>query len=118
MHNFTLNNKLLVKALTAYKASIETQDGSEFDRYFELKRIDAEIEKLTRQPINQFVLASAGGQWLGAARTWMQCKATNGERVTWGSDDLLQGVTLTPRIVEGLAAIVASAAINEFKGFR
>jgi hypothetical protein len=53
-----------------------------------------------------------GGPWLGAARSWVQWNCYNGERVTWGSNDVLEP-PITIRQVEELAARVVDAAIPE-----
>lgn len=58
-------------------------------------------------------LLQSGGRWLGAARTWMQSNAMNGEDVTWGSQDFLKLRPQTVRDIESLAAIVATEAKNE-----
>lgn len=58
-------------------------------------------------------LARTGGEWLGVARRWMQTRFKNGEDVTWGSNDLLTGRSVTVADLEELAAHVAAAALNE-----
>jgi hypothetical protein len=55
-------------------------------------------------------LLQQGGEWLGAARNWLKWHKRNGEHVTWGSDDVLEG-PFTVREVEDLAAEVAAAAM-------
>jgi hypothetical protein len=55
-------------------------------------------------------LLAKGGEWLGAARNWLQWHAHNGESVTWGSNDDLRP-TFTVAMVEDLAATVAAAAM-------
>ena len=57
------------------------------------------------------VLLHEGGEWLGAARTWLQWNTRNGDSVTWGSHDEIKP-TLTVKMVEELAAHAAAAAIN------
>ena len=57
-------------------------------------------------------LKRKGGNWLGAAREWMQWKKINGSDVTWNSDDELRP-TMTVRDVEDLAAHVAAAVMND-----
>lgn len=47
-----------------------------------------------------------GGAWLGAARSHIQCKVPNGERVIWGS---LESVHTTVRVLEEIAARAAAA---------
>lgn len=57
---------------------------------------------------------SAGGEWLGAARTWMQETKINGSDVRWGSDQQLAPY-VTVREIEELAERVATAAVNEYR---
>jgi hypothetical protein len=66
--------------------------------------------------VDKFELKKSGGEWLAAARSWMQWNCRNGDRVIWGSDEELHGkrrAHLTVVDVEDLAAEVAAAAINE-----
>ena len=56
-------------------------------------------------------LMKTGGAWLGAARSFLQRKAINGERLTWGSNAPVIGLTVQD--IEQMAAFVAEAAINE-----
>ena len=63
--------------------------------------------------VHSFELARKGGEWLGAARRWIQSRFMNGSDVTWGSLDILKGSPVTVADVEDLAAYVAAAAINE-----
>jgi len=75
-------------------------------------------EKLNNKPIKKeraliaCDLSRKGGKWLGAARSWLQSNTNNGDRVTWGSHDILEP-HLTVRQMEDFAAHVAAAAINE-----
>lgn len=55
-------------------------------------------------------LLNRGGEWLGAARSWIQCRARNGSEVTWGSNETLQ-MQVTVADIEHLAACVASLAM-------
>ena len=57
-------------------------------------------------------LSRKGGKWLGAARSWLQSNTNNGDRVTWGSNDIIQP-HLTVKQIEDLAAHVAAAVMNE-----
>jgi hypothetical protein len=57
-------------------------------------------------------LKRKGGKWLGTARSWMQSNAYNGDRVIWGSSEVLVP-HMTVKDLEDLAAHVAAAAINE-----
>ena len=57
-------------------------------------------------------LKRKGGEWLGAARKWIQTHFVNGSRVTWGSDDVLER-KLTVSEVEDIAACAVEAAYKE-----
>jgi len=58
--------------------------------------------------------ARAGGTHLGIIRSWIQCVAANGERVTWGSNEPLQIYrALTPKILEDLACEIAQRVVDE-----
>jgi hypothetical protein len=59
-------------------------------------------------------LLRKGGDWLGAARSWMQCKKLNGSRVTWGSQEELSP-QMTVRDVEEVAAAAAAAQLNRIE---
>lgn len=52
-----------------------------------------------------------GGPWLGAVRSWIQRRCHNGERVTWGSRDVLKP-NLTVNDVERAAAEAVTADRN------
>jgi len=77
-------------------------------------------ERLNNKPLKQqrverilpCELSRKGGSWLGAARSWMQSNTHNGDRVTWGSGEVLVP-HLTVKQMEDFAAHVAAAAINE-----
>jgi len=73
---------------------------------------DETIEVLRNGERLRGYMLRSGGKWLGAARTWLQWNRINGERVTWGSDDVLEP-HFTARDVEELAAEVAAAAMTE-----
>jgi len=61
------------------------------------------------------VLRNGGGEWLGAVREFIQCKAINGETVTWGSQDRVDfRGSLTVQELEHLASRIAANAVNEF----
>ena len=64
------------------------------------------------QPQKPSEYTKMGGEWLGAARSWVQWNCRNGNSVTWGSGDVLSP-PLTIRQVEDLAARVADAANSE-----
>ncbi len=56
-------------------------------------------------------LRERGGHWIGAARSWMQRTFVNGDRVTWGSGEVLNG-QVTVQKIEELAECVALAYAN------
>lgn len=58
-------------------------------------------------------LRRKGGAWVAAARGWIQTRFRNGDSVTWGSTDLLQGAPVTVADIEQVAAEAAAAALNE-----
>lgn len=58
-----------------------------------------------------------GGEWLGAARDYIQREALNGDSISWGSDEVVKK-QFTMREIEEFAAIVAAAALNEKMGVR
>lgn len=49
-----------------------------------------------------------GGEFLGAARAWIQRKKLNGSRVTWGSNETLEP-PVTVAEIEIVAAYAAAA---------
>ncbi len=69
--------------------------------------------KVVHPPVHGFVLARKGGEWLGAARRWMQSRFNNGSDVAWGSENVLHGGSLRVRDVEELASMVAAATLEE-----
>lgn len=75
----------------------------------ELKR---ERNKLSadRERVTAGELLRQGGEWLGAARNWIQWHRRNGSDVTWGSNDVLEP-PMTVANVEDLAAEVAAVAM-------
>lgn len=60
--------------------------------------------------ISALALAARGGEWLGAARNYLQWNAMNGDNLTWNSDDEVRGLTV--RKIEEMASQIAAAAIN------
>lgn len=51
---------------------------------------------------------SKGGEYLGAARTWMQSNVPQGDTLTWGSSER---VSIPFRSLEELAKVVATAVV-------
>lgn len=64
-----------------------------------------------RVRVNSSELKRQGGEWLGAARSWLQWHRRNGDSVAWGSTDVLEP-PFTVADVEDLASEVASAAMR------
>lgn len=60
-----------------------------------------------------FKLQKQGGEWLAAARSYLQNHCRGGDDHPWGSDN--HSVTMTMRQVEELAAQVAASAIVEYQ---
>ena len=110
MNNITPNKTILVEALNCY---IERLKEKPIDNFFKAKMVMEELEKLETEVAAFDLLSRHGGKWLGAARSWIQSSAINGDRVEWGSDDNLLFRTITVRKIERLASIVAAAAMNE-----
>jgi hypothetical protein len=61
--------------------------------------------------ITMFDLYKRGGTHLRIARENLQQHAMNGDRLRWGSDDIVAGMTV--RQIEMIACEIAAAAINE-----
>lgn len=97
-------------AKVALKALGEISDDcvgeGEIDR---LRAKLAEYEQ-DRERVRGSDLLRQGGEWLGTARNWLKWHKRNGDQVTWGSNDVLEG-PFTVREVEELAADVAAAAM-------
>jgi hypothetical protein len=55
-------------------------------------------------------LEQRGGQWLRAARTWVQWSIPRGDSLTWNSNDT---ITITMKQLEELAVEVAASAVAE-----
>lgn len=55
------------------------------------------------------------GAHLGAVRRWMQSTFPNGERVTWGSYDVLGASGITVFAMEELAQEIKEALFREYK---
>jgi len=95
----------LQKGIEKYKDDPEfIKEGLELEKAEQLAR--------AKKRILPCELYKKGGKWLGAARTWLQWNTKNGDRVTWGSNDVIEP-HLTVKQIEDLAAHVAAAAINE-----
>jgi hypothetical protein len=54
-------------------------------------------------------LLKEGGPWLGAARAWLQGNKHNGERVTWGSGEVVS----PPMTVRDCEEMAASAVLAD-----
>lgn len=62
--------------------------------------------------VTAYELERRGGDWLRAARSWMQSNLPNGERVRWNSGEI---VTMSVAQFEQAASCIAAAAINEVR---
>lgn len=69
-------------------------------------------EKKKMSKITLDELLKSGGEWLEEMRSWIQRKARNGEKVTWGSSEFLELPPLTVFDMEMLAHFIALQAIN------
>jgi hypothetical protein len=56
-------------------------------------------------------LRNTGGSWLGTAREFLQCHAFDGDRLIWGSQTEVRGLTV--KDIEDMAVQIATAAIIE-----
>lgn len=79
---------------------------------WDVRRANDIIESIDDK-VNPTIMRKSGGQWLGAAREWIQWNFSNGSDVIWGSQDVLKGKDLTVHDIENLASIIAAAAVNE-----
>jgi hypothetical protein len=61
--------------------------------------------------VDTYTLMDQGGEWLGAARKWLQWNKLNGSSVTWGSNEVIN-TPMTVKDVEDLAAHIAAAVMN------
>ena len=57
----------------------------------------------------KYTWIAKGGKWLAAARSWLQWHCRNGERVTWGSADVLE----PPLQIKDVEAIAGEAAWSQ-----
>ena len=55
-----------------------------------------------------------GGKWLGMARSWVQSHKLNGDKVTWGSNDVLNP-PMTIREVEEVCAYAVASVMNNIE---
>jgi hypothetical protein len=71
--------------------------------------LDEFIADRTEKNLGENRQVNSGGH-LGTVRTWMQCRFINGDRVTWGSEELLLGTGLTVRemVAQRIADIVVA----------
>ena len=52
-----------------------------------------------------------GGAWLGSVRSWLQWNKKNGEKVTWGSNEVILP-HVTVRDIEEIAAVAIATERN------
>jgi hypothetical protein len=108
-------NHHLVKRLL--KQVADTKDSNLGD-LLQQRFATEELEKLAKVHSN-IELLDSGGEFLGVVRSWIKAKAVNGESVTWASSEpLLMRGRITVLELELLAASIAAAAINEYKGMK
>jgi hypothetical protein len=108
-----INTTLLVAFLDAEIKKLEGDktDVSHFKRMALLEQKSA----LELRP-NVHMLEHRGGAWLAKAREWVQLKYTNGSDVHWGTNEVLEGGTVTVADIEDFAARIAEAAIASHMG--
>lgn len=94
--------------LSDYDTSVILASLTDAYRAGERRRPEAQ-EGLERPTAAE--LLRQGGEWLGAARSWLQWHTRNGDQVTWGSGDLIEP-QLSVRQIEDLASEVAAAAMR------
>lgn len=74
------------------------------------------VQKVRKSIFRPHEMLTMGGEWLGAARNWIQHNALNGSDVTWGSNDRLRFTRdLTVKDIEEFAARIAVATLEEYK---
>lgn len=74
------------------------------------------VQKVRKSIFRPHEILTMGGEWLGAARSWIQWSCINGSDVTWGSDDrLMFSKQLTVKDIEEFAARIAVATLEEYK---
>jgi len=106
----------LAKETLCREFSDMAADIAEKERDSERTRAEAAEAKVAellegRKKVTAFDLQKRGGEWLGAARSWLQRHTRNGEDVTWGSGDIVEK-RFSVREIEDLAADVAAAAMR------
>lgn len=74
------------------------------------------VRSLRNRDLTKFEILKTGGEWLGAARNWIQWNCSNGSDVTWGSHDRLKiDKSLTVSDIENFAARIAIATLEQYK---
>lgn len=74
------------------------------------------VQKVRKSIFRPHEILNMGGEWLGAARNWIQHNALNGSDVTWGSDERLRfSKQFTVKDIEEFAARIAVATLEEYK---
>jgi hypothetical protein len=105
-HTKYLNHSVGLSFETRYNTSLK------------ISKLESQIFLLKEPKTSTKLRTVEGGDWLAFVRNYIQCKFTNGENVSWGSDEVLQGPAFTVNTLESFAANVASVAVNEFKNLR
>lgn len=108
-----LNPSLIIKALEHYAGSLDVLDPADQELTKQLKE-QADLLQERTQALN--MLKAQGGTWLGSFREWVVRESANGATLLWGSQDEVNFPNVTISDLELLAAIVATDALNEFKG--
>lgn len=105
------DKQIIKKALEDYiKAQNATNTA---EGMWEVKKAEMALAEITTFVEAPDLLNNHGGAWLGIVREWIKCKFRNGESVTWGSNEVLEGNRITVSDLEKLASRVAASAINE-----
>jgi hypothetical protein len=114
METLNMNTTIVIKALEEFIAKRENEKvslGAVLDANFARK----EIARIARfKSFTSVEALNIGGSWLGTTREWMKANYHNGERVTFGSQELLEGPNplRTPSDVDWLAAKIAASTLR------
>jgi hypothetical protein len=105
-----LITRLMLQALSVYKATFGPTEvilHRQIDEATWFFTHNATFEQMSKN----------GGLHLAAMRQWIQERAINGERVEWGTEQVVQLPPLSVRDLEHLACRIGAAAVNDAKGF-
>jgi hypothetical protein len=105
------DNRVIEMALVEF---IKTHSSSsDTNVQHTVKRAQSVLKEM-REPTDMLKMLHKGGNWLGVTREWIKSKFRNGETVTFGSQERLEGYTLCAQDVDLLASRIASATLNEY----